>query len=302
MGKIDSFLEKTFAEHPELVNYKVLNVQKLKFGKIDLNDTFFDSLKNDYVGFDKWFVKKYDEEVGLSAYVDSLWTDGKISKFTRSLYWAFINKQDKHNSMNNIIHLRHFANEDYCVLALNNGFYSLRNPESTITSWRGNIYSADDYESQFRLDRPELIGNTGFKVVHVPDAWLPEGRRCDIVDCRNNYMRGNLKITIHRPDGDYTTTSTLIPIYTQDFLEIHNGSTLMANVFTQRKKSNIVVKNMQINGRTQGLYSMGDNLFWLKSYYELVSHDMDKTYLLLLTKRSPKASHQHCDTKVPLAL
>ena len=35
---IDSFLEKVFAEHPELVNYKVLNVQKLKFGKIDLKD------------------------------------------------------------------------------------------------------------------------------------------------------------------------------------------------------------------------------------------------------------------------
>lgn len=31
---IESFLEKTFSEHPELVNYKVLNVQKLKFGKI----------------------------------------------------------------------------------------------------------------------------------------------------------------------------------------------------------------------------------------------------------------------------
>jgi hypothetical protein len=58
---IDSFLEKTFAEHPELVNYKVLNVQKLKFGKINLDDSFFDSLKEDYVGFDKWFLKKYDE-------------------------------------------------------------------------------------------------------------------------------------------------------------------------------------------------------------------------------------------------
>ena len=63
---IDSFLEKTFAEHPELVNYKVLNVQKLKFGKINLNDTFFDSLKEDYEGFDKWFVKKYDEEAYIT--------------------------------------------------------------------------------------------------------------------------------------------------------------------------------------------------------------------------------------------
>ena len=50
---IDSFLEKTFAEHPELVNYKVLNVQKLKFGRINLADDFFDSLKEDYIGFDK---------------------------------------------------------------------------------------------------------------------------------------------------------------------------------------------------------------------------------------------------------
>ena len=64
---IDSFLEKTFAEHPELVNYKVLNVQKLKFGKIDLNDSFFDSLKEDYTGFDKWFIKKYDDEAYITV-------------------------------------------------------------------------------------------------------------------------------------------------------------------------------------------------------------------------------------------
>lgn len=64
---IDSFLEKTFAEHPDLVNYKVLNVQKLKFGRINLNDDFFSSLKEDYVGFDKWFIKKYDEEAYITV-------------------------------------------------------------------------------------------------------------------------------------------------------------------------------------------------------------------------------------------
>lgn len=54
---IDSFLERTFAEHPDLVNYKVLNVQKIKFGQLSLEDPFFDSLKADYIGFDKWFIK-----------------------------------------------------------------------------------------------------------------------------------------------------------------------------------------------------------------------------------------------------
>ncbi len=64
---IDSFLEKTFAEHPNLVNYKVLNVQKLKFGRINLEDNFFESLKEDYKGFDKWFIKKYDEEAYITV-------------------------------------------------------------------------------------------------------------------------------------------------------------------------------------------------------------------------------------------
>lgn len=64
---IDSFLEKTFAEHPDLVDYKVLNVQKLKFGRINLSDDFFTSLKEDYVGFDKWFIKKFDEEAYITV-------------------------------------------------------------------------------------------------------------------------------------------------------------------------------------------------------------------------------------------
>lgn len=65
--KIDSFLEKIFSEHPNLVDYKVLNVQKKHFGHINLNDDFFTSLKEDYQGFDKWFLRKTDE----FAYVTS---------------------------------------------------------------------------------------------------------------------------------------------------------------------------------------------------------------------------------------
>lgn len=58
---IDAFLEKVVAENPELAEYKVLAVRKEHFGKIDINDTFFESFKSDYVGFDKWFNKKADE-------------------------------------------------------------------------------------------------------------------------------------------------------------------------------------------------------------------------------------------------
>lgn len=59
--KIDQFLEKALAENPDLVDYKVLAVKKVCFAQVKLKDSFFDSFRDDYMGFDKWFVKKSDE-------------------------------------------------------------------------------------------------------------------------------------------------------------------------------------------------------------------------------------------------
>ncbi|MBX3042811.1 MAG: hypothetical protein KIT33_12920 [Candidatus Kapabacteria bacterium] len=73
--KIDSFLEKVVSENPDLVDYKVLSVTKNLFGEINLSDTFFDSFKEDYSGFEKWYLKKSDE----TAYVTI--NKGKILSF-----------------------------------------------------------------------------------------------------------------------------------------------------------------------------------------------------------------------------
>lgn len=59
--KIDQFLEKVTAENPNLVDYKVLAVKKVDFAQVNLHDIFFDSFREDYPGFDKWFNKKADE-------------------------------------------------------------------------------------------------------------------------------------------------------------------------------------------------------------------------------------------------
>ncbi len=59
--KIDTFIDKSVAENPELIDYRVLAVKKAYFGSLDLSDTFFDTFREDYAGFDKWFNKKSDE-------------------------------------------------------------------------------------------------------------------------------------------------------------------------------------------------------------------------------------------------
>ena len=62
---IDAFLEKVTAENPQLVDYKILSVRKMLFGQVLLGDAFFDSFRQDYKDFDKWFNKKSDD----TAYV-----------------------------------------------------------------------------------------------------------------------------------------------------------------------------------------------------------------------------------------
>lgn len=73
--KIDAFLEKCIAENPELKSYQVLAVKKEYFGNINLNDTFFDSFKQDYDEFADWFNRKADN----ISYVCI--TDGDVKAF-----------------------------------------------------------------------------------------------------------------------------------------------------------------------------------------------------------------------------
>lgn len=60
-------LAKFESKFPKNIEYKMLAVKLVKFEDVDLNDTFFDSLREDYEGqkFDQWFKKKGKE----TAYV-----------------------------------------------------------------------------------------------------------------------------------------------------------------------------------------------------------------------------------------
>lgn len=59
---VDEYLHTVDIQFPKLVDYKMLAVKKKPFGKIDLANPFFDTLKEDYPGFESWFKKKSSEE------------------------------------------------------------------------------------------------------------------------------------------------------------------------------------------------------------------------------------------------
>ncbi len=62
-------LTKYESGNPVDIDYKVLNVKLTKFSEVDINDSFFNTLREDYEGqkFDRWFKRKAIE--GKQAYV-----------------------------------------------------------------------------------------------------------------------------------------------------------------------------------------------------------------------------------------
>lgn len=74
---INSFLEKIYQERPELISYDILSVEQKYFGNLNLNDTFFDSLKGDYPEFERWFNRKSNEK----AYVTFNKENGLLLSF-----------------------------------------------------------------------------------------------------------------------------------------------------------------------------------------------------------------------------
>jgi predicted nucleic acid-binding protein len=88
--KIDSFLEKVVSEHPELVDYKVLAVKKEYFGNINLRDSFFDSFRQDYAEFEKWFIRKSDELAYITTDKENI------------LSFLYLKVEDKNENFNDI--------------------------------------------------------------------------------------------------------------------------------------------------------------------------------------------------------
>ena len=56
----NELLTKYEESNPKNIDYKVLNVKLTEFDKVDVNDTFFETLREDYNGqeFDRWFKNK----------------------------------------------------------------------------------------------------------------------------------------------------------------------------------------------------------------------------------------------------
>ncbi len=69
---INAFISFCQSKNPSLANYKYLPIKLDKFGNLDLKDTFFNTLLQDYPGFESWFNKNANDDVYITKIKDRL--------------------------------------------------------------------------------------------------------------------------------------------------------------------------------------------------------------------------------------
>lgn len=90
-------LEIFETEHPDLINYQVLSIEKKRFSEINLNDKFFDTLKEDYNfgsnnNFEKWFENKSKHNECAYVFEDN----GNVKGF------LYLKTEEEHEKYSNI--------------------------------------------------------------------------------------------------------------------------------------------------------------------------------------------------------
>lgn len=224
-----------------------------------------------------------DVDVKLTEFVKDKRNNNEISKFTLSMYNAFRKNLQRRNSISNIIHLKQNASQTHYELALNNGFYSLKNPESETAAWKDNVYSENVSHSS---DKIYVSKRNGLTIYGVPQSWLPKGCQVGVVDATDiNKTTIHQIRTLHSEQADYNAIMPIYPIKSGDVLEIYSKNTKITESFRYGiSEENVLVKNMVINGKRKHFYPLKEKCFWLKDFSEMISYCMDsKTDSVIIT-------------------
>lgn len=207
----------------------------------------------------------------LTRYVEELYENKEISKFTLSMYNAYRNNLKRRNSITNIIHLKLSSSQSHYEFALNNGFYTLRNPEFDALAWDNNIYS-DNVRNTSDITLKEE--RNGYVIYSIPISWLPKGNEIGIIDATNvNSKTINQSRTLHSELADYLVNIPICPIKSGDILEVTSNDKQKTESYKYGiSQEDILVKNMIINGKRKFFYPLKEKCFWLRSFSDLVSY------------------------------
>ena len=218
---IDSFLEKIRAENPDLIEYKVLAVKKTYFGNINLQDNFFDSFREDYIDFDKWFNKK-SNEIAYTCY-----QEGNLSAF---LFLKVENTEENYSDIQPILkQCKRLKIGTFKVIA--NG-YKIGERFLKIIFDNAFIQKVEEIYVTIFDKRPEQK-----RLINLLEEWgfYYHGKKITRNGEENVYIkefkRENIKINLEHPKQTYPYVSDksdiyIVPIYQKYHTELFPDSIL----------------------------------------------------------------------------
>lgn len=264
---IDAFIEKATRDNPTLVDYKVLAVKKELFGNIDINDEFFDSFREDYPGFDKWFNRKSEE----TAYICK--QDERIMAF---LYVKVEDEKENYQDINPIFPCKRRLKIGTFKVTLNG--FKLGERFIKIVFDNALRFGIDEiYVTIFnkRIEQQSLINlleEYGFRYYGTKSS--KSGNELVYTrDFSKSVDRNNPKITY--PYMDANSNIFIVPIYPEYHTNLFPDSILRTespNDFIENEPHRNAIKKVYISRSIERNLRTGDIIIFYRTggYYQSV--------------------------------
>ncbi len=205
---ISSFIEWQTLANPSLVKYKMLAVEKKCFGDVDVNNTFFDSFKKDYEGFEKWFASKCTEE----AYI----CEDDLKTIQGFLYLKVENKEENYSNITPIFEpKKRLKVGTFKVEATG---FRLGERFLKIIFDNAIQYKVDEIYVTLFDNRPELkalfdlLERWGFRYYGKKTS---NGKTESVLVKKMNYYSNELSVKENFPNIDIDKEKFFLPIYPQ---------------------------------------------------------------------------------------
>lgn len=203
----------------------------------------------------KNLVKDIDKKIEISNYVDEL----GISDFTKSLFNGFKRNYCQDNRAENIVHMRYISGK--YQLAINNGFYCLKAPEMQAKGWSGNVYGFENLSEKASV---EANLKEGVHIYYIPNSWLPKNSPKTAVVSIVNDKSKNEEYKLICSDGVSVNIASSLLLTEGDILQFDGPEQKCYSV--DGNMTNMLAKNMVVNGVSNFFYPLGKDFFWVKNF------------------------------------
>ncbi len=196
--------------------------------------------------------------------------------FPKRIWNNYVNGGSRNNSFSGIIHVRNkrvsSESDMRLEIALRDDYYDTSLPYHTDNEWKGNIV---EDESKRPLTGSNMIETGSYSFYKLHDSWMKEGQMPYFFKAKGGKIFRVFSVETNLPDTICSEgIDNVISLNNNDYVSLIEGKTLQ-RVQLPNGTHDYWARNVVVNGRRQFIYSLGESMYWVRDFANVVKSIKD---------------------------